>query len=46
MLYNTKPRNWFDVAAHSVAMSYDMWATAKHVVAMDRLTTARTRLAS
>jgi hypothetical protein len=44
MVYNIKRRNWFDVAAHSAAMSYDIWATAKHVVALDRLTT-RSRLA-
>ena len=39
IVYNMKRRNWFDVAAHSAAMSYDIWATAKHVVALDRLTT-------
>ena len=46
LVYNIKRRNWVDVAAHSAAMSYDMWATAKHVVALDRLRTARPRLAS
>jgi len=46
LVYNIKRRNWVDVAAHSAAMSYDMWATAKHVIALDRLTSARTRLAS
>ena len=39
MVYNIKRRNWFDVGAHSVAMSYDVWATARHLVALDRLTT-------
>ncbi len=37
--YNVKRRNWFDVAAHSAAMSYDIWATAKHFEALQRLTT-------
>lgn len=35
--YNVKRRNWFDVAAHSAAMSYDIWATAKHIDAWERL---------
>ena len=39
IVYNIKRRNWFDVAAHSAAMSYDIWATAKHLDALDRLTT-------
>ncbi len=46
MIYNLKRRNWVDVAAHSAAMSYDLWATAKHVIALDRLTSGRPRLAS
>jgi len=37
--YNVKRRNWFDVAAHSAAMTYDIWATAKHLDALGRLTT-------
>jgi len=37
--YNVKRRNWLDVAAHSAAMSYDIWATAKHLDAWERLTT-------
>ena len=41
IVYNIKRRNWIDVAAHSAAMSYDMFATAKHLVALDRLTTRR-----
>ena len=41
IVYNIKRRNWLDVAAHSAAMSYDMFATAKHLVALDRLTTRR-----
>src|SRR5205809_3472793 len=45
IVYNIKRRNWIDVAAHSAAMSYDMFATAKHLVALDRLT-SRPRLAS
>jgi len=45
IVYNIKRRNWIDVAVHSAAMSYDMFATAKHLVALDRLTT-RPRLAS
>jgi len=45
IVYNIKRRNWIDVAAHSAAMSYDMFATAKHLVALDRLT-SRQRLAS
>jgi hypothetical protein len=40
IVYNVKRRNWFDVAAHSAAMSYDVWATAKHVVALGKLTTS------
>jgi hypothetical protein len=46
IIYNIKRRNWLDVAAHSAAMSYDMYATAKHFVALDRLTSARARIAS
>ena len=38
--YNIKRRNWFDVSAHSAAMAYDVWATAKHLDAWDRLATA------
>jgi hypothetical protein len=33
--YNIKRRNWFDVAAHSAAMVYDVWATAKHLEAWE-----------
>ena len=45
IVYNIKRRNWFDVAAHSAAMSYDVWATAKHIDAWERLA-ARPRIAS
>lgn len=39
--YNVKRRNWFDVAAHSAAMVYDVWATAKHLDAWERLAQPR-----
>ena len=29
--YNARRRNWFDVAAHVSAATYDIWATAKHL---------------
>jgi len=35
--YNVKRRNWFDVAAHSTALCYDIWATARHMDAWSRL---------
>ena len=35
--YNVKRRNWFDVAAHSTALGYDIWATARHMDAWGRL---------
>ena len=31
LVHNLKRRNWFDVAAHSFAMGYDLWATKKHM---------------
>ncbi|PYS01142.1 MAG: hypothetical protein DMG12_15950 [Acidobacteria bacterium] len=41
--YNFRRRNWFDVAAHSAAMAYDVWATAKHLDAWGR-TAAHSRV--
>lgn len=29
--YNLKKRNWGDVAAHTAAAGYDLWAVNKHI---------------
>ena len=34
IIYNLRKRNWIDVAAHSGAAAYDLWATSKHIKAL------------
>lgn len=30
IVFNARRKNWFDVSAHSAAMTYDVWAAMKH----------------
>lgn len=31
LVYNIRKKNWMDVAVHSVASTYDLWAMQKHL---------------
>ena len=31
IFYNLRRKNWFDVAMHTAATAYDLWAVSKHM---------------
>lgn len=37
VVYNARRRNPIDVVAHGCAAGYDLWATGKHLRALQRL---------